>query len=98
MIISLQMTLNVGVTLCWHQGFFHSYRYLSRVSDVQLAHALLQQFSRRVERMYGASIVTHNMHLHCHLRECLLDYIIFGCSALKDITEYLKIFQVALDL
>ncbi len=48
--------------------------------------------------MYGASIVTHNMHLHCHLRECLLDYIIFGCSALKDITEYLKIFQVALDL
>ncbi len=44
------------------------------MSDVQLAHALLQQFCRRVERMYGASIVTPNMHLHCHLRECLLDY------------------------
>ena len=24
--------------------------------------------------MIGTSVITPNMHLHCHLRECLLDY------------------------
>ena len=24
--------------------------------------------------MHGSSIITPNMHLHCHLKECVLDY------------------------
>ena len=42
-------------------------------SDIQLADALLQ-FCKRVERMYGGAIITPNMHMHCHLKECILDY------------------------
>ena len=42
--------------------------------DIQLADALLLYFCSRVQRMYGTSVITPNMHLHCHLRECLLDY------------------------
>jgi len=61
---------------CWHH-FVLASRILTQLqlstSDVQLAHALLQ-FCRRVEQMYGSSVVTPNMHLHCHLKECLVDY------------------------
>ena len=62
---------------CWRH-FVLASRILSQLqisaSDVQLAHALLLQFCKRVERMYGSSVITPNMHLHCHLKECLLDY------------------------
>ena len=44
------------------------------VTDMQLADALLLHFCKRVERMYGKAIITPNMHLHCHLKQCLLDY------------------------
>lgn len=42
--------------------------------DIQLADALLLQFCRRVERMYGKSLITPNMYLHCHIKESLYDY------------------------
>lgn len=48
-------------------------KYLTAV-DVQLADALLLQFCKRMERMYGKGIVTPNMHMHCHLCECVKDY------------------------
>lgn len=50
--------------LCHHQ---------LRLQDIQLADALLQ-FCRRTERMYGSNCITPNMHMHCHLKSCILDY------------------------
>ena len=35
---------------------------------------MLLQFCRRTERMFGKNHITPNMHLHCHLLECILDY------------------------
>ena len=43
-------------------------------ADVLLADALLLQFCKRAERLYGKSVITPNMHLHCHLKECILDF------------------------
>ena len=37
-----------------------------------LADALLVQFCKRTKRMYGSSIITPNMHLHCRLKFFLL--------------------------
>lgn len=49
-------------------------KYRLTIEEVTLADLLLLQFCRRCERMYGSSLVTPNMHLHCHLKECVLDY------------------------
>lgn len=46
---------------------------LSR-DEIIIADALLLKFCRRTECMYGKAIITPNMHLHCHLKECIMDY------------------------
>ena len=43
-------------------------------SELDLADALLLKFYRQVELLYGKDVITPNMHLHCHLKQCLLDY------------------------
>ena len=43
-------------------------------SQVQIADELLVKFCRTVEDLYGSSMITPNMHLHCHLCECILDF------------------------
>ena len=43
-------------------------------SDVTVADALLLQFCRRVERMYGKTAIIPNMHMQCHLKNIILDY------------------------
>ena len=62
---------------CWRH-FILASRILTQmqlsVTDIELIHVLLLQFCKRVERMYGSSIITPNTHLHCHLRNCLKDY------------------------
>ena len=35
---------------------------------------MLLSFCEGVEKLYGKSSITPNMHLHCHLAECILDY------------------------
>ena len=42
--------------------------------DITLADLLLLRFCRSFERLYGNERVTPNMHLHGHLKECLIDY------------------------
>lgn len=42
--------------------------------DITVADLLLIQFCRRTKRIFGTTYITPNMHLHCHLRECLRDY------------------------
>ena len=62
---------------CW-KHFVLACRILSQTKlsqdDVILADALLLRFCRRIEHLYGTSVVTPNMHLHCHLRSCILDF------------------------
>lgn len=40
--------------------------------------SLLLRFCQKFEELYGASSCTPNLHLHCHLRDCLSD---FGSSS-----------------
>lgn len=44
------------------------------VEQIALADALFLQFCKGIEHLYGKSVITPNMHMHCHLREVLLDY------------------------
>ena len=43
-------------------------------ADIDLADALLLQFCKRVQRMYGENAITPNMHLHGHIKEVIQDY------------------------
>ena len=42
--------------------------------DVTVADALLTQFCYRMEQLFGWEVATPNMHMSCHLKECILDY------------------------
>ena len=44
------------------------------VSDIELVDCLLTQFCSQVEVLYWPDFITPNMHLHCHLKDCVLDY------------------------
>ena len=62
---------------CW-QHFVLACRLLCKRSlshlDINLADALLLQFCRRVQRIYGSNVVTPNMHMHCHLKSVILEF------------------------
>ena len=51
--------------LCKHQ--------LSK-DEVRIADALLLQFCRRFEVLYGPEDVTPNIHLHAHWADCIENY------------------------
>ena len=44
------------------------------LEKAKLGDALLMQFCRRTERLFGKHTITPNMHLHSHLLECIVDY------------------------
>ena len=44
------------------------------VDDIELGDRFLMEFCKAFEELYGKDLVTPNMHLHGHLKECLLDY------------------------
>ena len=62
---------------CWRH-FVLASRLLSRRSvskdDITLADALLLQFCRRFQTIYGPDAVMPNMHFHCHLVDCVRDF------------------------
>lgn len=76
-LLTLQRILTGNELECWRH-FVLACRILLKYSltleQVTLADLLLLNFCRRSERMHGSSVVTPNMHLHCHLKECILDY------------------------
>ena len=41
---------------------------------LKVADILLLRFCQRTERQYGRDIITPNMHMACHLSECVMDY------------------------
>ena len=62
---------------CWRY-FVRASRLLCQmkitVAELKLADAYLLQFCIQAEKLYGKGIVTPNMHLHCHLKQCIEDY------------------------
>ena len=42
--------------------------------ELQKVDLMLMQFCEKFEQLYGKSKVKPNMHLHGHLKECVLDY------------------------
>ena len=62
---------------CWRH-FVLGCRILCKqkltADEIKLADALLLQFCRGVERMYGQGVITPNMHLHYHLKGVILDF------------------------
>ena len=62
---------------CWRH-FVLSCRILCKQNlshiDVNLADALLLQFCKRMEILFGPSVITPNMHMHAHLKDVILDY------------------------
>ena len=62
---------------CWHY-FVLACKSLGKrvltVDDIELGDRYLMQFCKAFEQLYGKDLVTPNMHLHGHLKECLLDY------------------------
>ncbi len=62
---------------CWRKFVKACHLLSSSVlleSQVEEAHGLLLDFCQNVEQLYGPDAVTMNMHLHKHLKECILDY------------------------
>ena len=63
--------------VCWQTFvlacFFLCRRTITSV-DLMKADLLLIKFCHNVERLYGTSTITPNMHLHGHLAECVKDY------------------------
>ena len=45
-----------------------------RKSDIESADLLLLQYCKKFQQIYGQHSITPNMHLHTHLKQCLIDY------------------------
>ena len=61
--------------------------------EVTVADTLLLRFCQRFQRLYGTDSVTPNMHMHCHLAQCIHDFgplTSFGCFLLKGTMELLE--------
>ena len=76
-IICLHGILFSEVLECWRH-FVLACRYMCHPvltqNDVTIGDALLLKFCSRTEALFGKDIITPNMHMSCHLRECVLDY------------------------
>ena len=49
------------------------------IHSINQCDQFLVTFCTWFERLYGSMLCTPHMHLHCHIKECLLDYGP-GCS------------------
>ena len=62
---------------CW-QTFVLACKYICQgivsETDLHIADGLFVKFCREVETIYGKDCITPNMHLHCRLKEILIDH------------------------
>ena len=76
-IICLHGLISSDVLECWRH-FVLVTRILCRTSlqleDITVADALLLRYCLKTETLFGKETITPNMHMSCHLHECLLDY------------------------
>ena len=60
------------------QAFVLASKFLTRpvitALELQKADLMLLQFCEKFEQLYGKSKIKPNMHLHGHLKECVLHY------------------------
>lgn len=49
-------------------------QYIITEQQINQAHVHLVEFCQQFEILYGSECCTPNMHLACHLKECLLDF------------------------
>ncbi|XP_068716184.1 uncharacterized protein [Montipora foliosa] len=62
---------------CWRHFVLACKRLGKRVptdDDIEIGDSYLMKFCTMFEKLYGQDLVTPNMHLHGHIKECLLDY------------------------
>ena len=62
---------------CWRHLVLASRRLCKRslkLIDITVSDLLLLRFGKQVCDLFGYRFVTPNMHMHCHLAECLKDY------------------------
>ena len=62
---------------CWQAFVLACFLVCRRIierQDIIKADLLFVKFCRHAERIYGKEVVTPNMHLHCHICECVKDY------------------------
>ena len=76
-LLALRGLLPNDILECWRH-FVLACRVLCSkqiaAEQVMLGDALLLYFFKRTERIFGWKYITPNMHMHCHLRSCILDY------------------------
>ena len=62
---------------CW-QTFVLACKYFCRntvtTADLQRADLLILKFCKQFEKLYGKKAITPNMHLHCHLKDIIMDH------------------------
>ena len=66
-------------------------------TDLLKADLLFVKFGERFEQLYGKKAVTPNMHLHCHLKECVIDcgpVHAFWCFSFEQFNGILGAMQV----
>lgn len=62
---------------CWSlfvEASILLHQYIVSVRDVTIADEKILQFCQMFEELYGEEKCTPNMHLHTHIKECILDY------------------------
>ena len=60
-------------------------------AQINIAHTLLLEYCQLFETLYGLESCTPNMHMSCHLRECLLIMVLlcpFGASHMNVTMEF----------
>jgi len=62
---------------CW-QTYVLACKYICKpiisATDINIADGLFLKFCKEIETLYGKLVITPNMHLHCHLKDVLLDH------------------------
>ena len=63
------------------------------IDDVDKADMLLVEFCKKQQVLYGVQSCTPNMHMHCHLKECIMDVgplHCFWCFSLNGMLEKMQ--------
>lgn len=75
--VSLKNVLHPDHLRCWLLFVRACNTLCTRIITVEAvneAHCYLAEFCRQFVQLYGPDSCTPNMHLHFHLKDCLLDY------------------------
>ena len=71
------MMLSLVVLECWRHFVLACKilccKHITR-DNAKLGDALLLQFYRRTEQLFGKESITPTMHMHCHLHNCIKDF------------------------